>query len=109
MDRDPLAETAARGQRAELCDEFIGPMLREIRTSYMERMAEIASTELNPRKRSEKITALSIGLKVLGNIENGLKSAIQDGNVAQASILKAREIEKMGVHERRILDMIPRI
>ena len=108
MDHDPVAETAARGQRAQLCDEFIGPMLKEIQSSYMERMAEIAVTELSPKARSEKITALSIGLKVLKNIEGGLNAAIEAGKVAQQSILKADQIERMGKEDRRILDMIPR-
>jgi hypothetical protein len=108
VDRDPLAEAAARGQRAQLCDEFIGPILKEVRGGYMDRMAEIAATELNPKARSEKITALSIALKVLGNVENGLNSAIEAGKVAQQSILKADKIERMGVSERRLLDIVPR-
>lgn len=108
MDHDPVAETAARGQRASLCNEFIGPMLKEIEASYMERMAEIAATELNPKSRAEKITALSIGLKVLRNIEGGLNAAIEAGKMAQNSILKADQIERMGREDRRILDMIPR-
>jgi len=74
----------------------------------MDRMAEIAATELNPKARSEKITALSIALKVLGNVENGLNSAIEAGKVAQQSILKADKIERMGVSERRLLDIVPR-
>jgi hypothetical protein len=109
MDRDPAAETAARGQRAELCNEFIGPILKDTREGYLARIAEIAATELNPKKRSEKITALSIALKVLGNLENGLNAAIESGKVAQQSIIKAREIERMGAHERRIFDIIPHL
>lgn len=108
MDSDPVSETAARGQRAQLCDEFIGPMLKDIRESYMERMAEIAATELSPRARSEKITALAVGLKVLRNIEGGLNAVIEAGKVAQNSILKADQIERMGKEDRRIFDMIPR-
>ena len=108
MDRDPTAETAARGQRAELCNEFIGPIIRDIREGYMTRLAEIAATELNPNKRRDKITALSVALKVLGNIENGLNATIESGRVAQASILKADQIERMGVHERRLMDIVPR-
>lgn len=109
MDRDPLAETAARGQRAELCNEFVAPILKEVRDGYLSRIADIAATELNPKVRSEKITALSIAMKVLGNVENGLNNAIEAGRVAQQSILKADNIERMGREDRRLLDMIPRI
>jgi hypothetical protein len=47
------------------------------------RIAEIAATELNPKVRTEKITALSIALKVLGNLTNGCNSAIEAGELAQ--------------------------
>jgi hypothetical protein len=60
-----------RGQRAALCGEFITPILDETRNGYLSRIAEIAATELNPKVRTEKITALSIALKVLGNLTNG--------------------------------------
>ena len=108
MDRDPVQEAAARGQRASLCNEFIGPILKDTRSGYMERIAEIAATELNPKSRSEKITALSIALKVLGNVENGLNAAIEAGKVAEQSLIKADRIERMGREDRRLLDIVPR-
>ena len=108
MEHDPVAEAAARGQRASLCNEFIGPILKDVRQGYTERLIEIAATELNPKARSEKITALSIALKVLGNIENGLNGAIESGRVAENSLLKADKIERMGAHERHLLDIVPR-
>lgn len=108
MDRDPVAEAAARGQRAELCNEFIGPILAEIKSGYLGRIAEVATTELSPKARSEKITALSIAMKVLANVENGLNAAIEAGNVAQQSIIKADRIERMGREERRLMDIVPR-
>jgi len=108
MDRDPVAEAASRGQRAQLCDEFIGPILKDIREGYTSRIVEIAATELNKRAREEKITALAIAMKVLANVENGLSHAIEAGKVAQQSLLKADRIERMGAGERKLLDMIPR-
>lgn len=108
MDRDPLSEATARGQRAELCNEFIGPILAEIRQGYLGRIAEIATTELGPKARSEKITALSVALKVLNNVENGLNAAIEAGRVAEQSLLKADRIERMGREDRRLLDIVPR-
>lgn len=108
MEHDPVHDAAARGQRAALCNEFIGPILKDIRGGYLERIAEIAATELGPKTRAEKITALSIALKVLGNVENGLNAAIEAGRVAERSALKAHEIERMGAHERRLMDIVPR-
>ena len=100
-------ETAARGQRAALCDEFIGPILNDTREGYLSRIAEIAATELNPKVRTEKITALSIALKVLNNLSNGLSSAIEAGRVAEKSLLRAEEVESMGREQRRIFDIVP--
>jgi hypothetical protein len=100
-------ETAARGQRAALCDEFIGPNLREIKAGYLARMADVAATELDPKKRAEKITALSIALKVVGNLENGLNAAIESGRLAEKSIIKAESIEKLGAERRRVFDLVP--
>jgi hypothetical protein len=108
MDRDPVQEAAARGQRAALCNEFISPILAEIKSGYAARIAEIAVAELNPKTRSEKITALAIAMKVLANVENGLNNAIEAGKVAQQSLLKADKIERMGREDRRLLDIVPR-
>jgi hypothetical protein len=99
-------QTAARGQRAALCGEFITPILADTRAAYMERMAEIASTELNPHKRAEKITALSIALKVLRNIDNGLNAAIEAGRVAERNLIRSDEIERMAPGQRRLLDIV---
>lgn len=100
-------EAAARGQRASLCNEFIGPILEETRAGYMERMAEIAASELNPKVRAEKITALSIALKVLKNIDNGLNAAIEAGRLAEKNLIRSDEIERMGMERRRIFDIVP--
>jgi hypothetical protein len=102
------AQTAARGQRAALCGEFITPILDETRNGYLSRIADIAATELNPKARTEKITALSIALKVLNNLTNGLDAAIEAGRVAERSLIKSDEIERLGKEPRRIFDIVPR-
>lgn len=107
MNRDPAAETAARGQRASLCDEFIRPILDETKQGYLDRIAEIASSELNPKARTEKITALSIALKVLKNIDNGLYAAIEAGRVAERNMIRSDEVERMGAERRRLFDIVP--
>lgn len=100
------AETAARGHRATMCNEFLGPILKETRDGYLARIAELAVNELDPKTRAEKITALSVAMKVLGNVENGLTAAIEAGKVADKSILRATEVEKLGPSRRRLLDLV---
>lgn len=107
MDRDPAHETAARGQRAALCNEFIAPILTETRDGYLSRIAEIAVAELNPKSRTEKITALSIALKVLNNLTNGLNAVIEAGQLAEKNIIRSDQIERMGSEKRRLFDIVP--
>lgn len=107
MTHDAISEAAARGQRASLCGEFITPILTDTRNGYLERIADIAATELNPKVRAEKITALSIALKVLTNLDNGLNAAIEAGRVAEKSLIKSDEIERMGSERRRLFDIVP--
>lgn len=104
---DATALAAARGQRASLCGEFITPILEDTKNGYLARIAEIAATELNPKTRAEKITALSIALKVLKNVSNGLDSAIEAGRVAERSLINSDRIERMGAEKRRLFDIVP--
>src|ERR1044072_3403112 len=107
MDRDPAAETAARGQRAALCAEFVTPFLNEMREDYLGKIVSIAAAELDPKKRTDAITKLSIALKVRDHIANGLSAAIEAGKVAERSLLKSDEIERLSVDRRRLLDIVP--
>lgn len=102
-----LRDTVAKGKRAELCNEFIRPLLEQTRQGYLARIAEIAATELNSRKRAEKITALSVALKVVGNITNGLDAFIDAGDIAGRQLAKSEDIEKLGKEQRRIFDLVP--
>lgn len=100
-------EAAARGQRATQAKEFIDPILSDIRGQYMERIAQIASTELDPRKRTDAITALSTGLRIVNAMREGIDTAIQDGVMAEKSILKVENIERMSPSKRRLFDIAP--
>ena len=100
-------EAAARGQRASLAGEFIGPVLADHRNAYLARIAEIATTELDANNRADKLTALSLALKMVSAIETGIATAVQDGEMAQSKILQAESIEKMSVHKRRLLNIAP--
>ena len=100
-------DAAARGQRASLCQEFIGPVLEETRNSYLARIAEVAATELDAKVRADKITALSIALKVTANLTNALDSAIKAGELAERHLIRADEIERMGREQRRLFGLVP--
>jgi hypothetical protein len=100
-------EAAARGQRATQAKEFIDPILADIRGQYMERIAQIASTELDPKKRTDALTSLSVALRILNAMREGIDTIIQDGVMAEKSIIKVENIERMGPHKRRLFDIAP--
>jgi hypothetical protein len=102
------AEARARGERAQtLRDEFLAPILGEIRDSYAQRIVEVATKELDPKRRTEAVTSLSVAIRVLDNIESGLNAFIHDGEVAAKSQLRAERIEKMPHGQRRLLSIAP--
>jgi hypothetical protein len=100
-------EAAARGQRATQAKEFIDPILADIRGQYMERIAQVASTELDPRVRTDKLTALSVALRILNAMREGVDAVIEDGRMAEKNIIKVENIERMGTHKRRLFDIAP--
>lgn len=100
-------ETAARGQRAEQAREFIGPSFESQRDEFARRIVEIATTELDPKVRAEKITSLSFALRILANVQSAVDAAIMDGHMAEKNIIKVENIEKMGTHKRRLFDIAP--
>ena len=108
-DREKLLQDAvAKGQRAEAAwTEFVALPLEDMVGEYTARIVEIANTELNPAKRSEKLTALSNGIRIAENIRSGLQAAIKDGETAQKELLRARKIEDMTAPQRRLLGLVP--
>lgn len=98
----------ARATRAQAAwDEFVGPVIDEIDTAYAARLREVATTELNSLKRADKLTALSVALKVTQALRSGLNEAIKDGEIAQDHKLRADRIEKMAAPQRRLLGIAP--
>jgi len=100
-------EAAARGQRAKQAAEFVGPILASHRSEYLDKIALIATTELDAKKRADAITSLSVAMKILGNIESALTAAIQDGDMAEKSIIRADNVAKMSDHKRRLFEFAP--
>lgn len=98
------SERLARAERAQdAWDEFMAPMFVNLREEYSSRIAEIASTELHPGNRSDKITALSNALKIVGILESGMREVMRDGELARAEELRAQRIEGMSDPQQRLL------
>jgi hypothetical protein len=97
-----------RARRAKLLkEEFLDGLFASQRNAYQSRLAEIAVTELDPKQREQKITSLSVALKILANVEQGMNAIIQDGELAHKQLLKAEKVEKMSAPQRRIFNLIP--
>lgn len=102
------AERIAKAQRAQYAlDEFITPMLAETRDVYAKRIVEVASTELGRDARADKITALSTAIRILDELENGIRSTIVDGDFARHEKLRAEKIEAMTAPQRRLFGLVP--
>lgn len=98
----------ARAHRAQAAlDEFILPILAETRATYSKRLVEIASTELSRDKRTDKITALSTAVRILDELEEGMKAHLLDGELATQEKLRADKIEKMTPSQRRLFGLVP--
>lgn len=101
-------ERIARAERAQRAyDEFLQPIFDEISETYAARLVEIASTELDSRKRADKVTALSFGLRIKGELEQGIKAVIEDGPIAEQDKLRANKLERMTPEQRRIFGLVP--
>lgn len=94
----------ARAERAQMAwDEFMAPMVANLREEYTARIVDIANTELHPGNRSDKITALSNALKIVGALESGMREVMRDGELARAAELRAERIEGMSDAQQRLL------
>lgn len=102
------SERKATSEHAQTAwDEFIGPMISELRAEYGSRIVEVANSELNRDKRSDKITALSNAVRILDTLDAGMQAIIRDGEVARQELLRAEKIEQMTKPQRRLLGIAP--
>lgn len=97
-------ERLARAHRAQSAwDEFVSPMFAEMRNEYARRMVEVSNTELNRERRADAIATLSVALKVMDNLEGGMREAIHDGEIAHQEKLRAAKIEQMSDAQQKLL------
>lgn len=101
---DPI-EKARRAQM--LREEFLDPIMGGIRKEYADRLVEVASKELDPKVRAEKITSLSVAIRILDNFNQGMAAIISDGELAHKQLLKAEKVEGMSRPQRRLFNAIP--
>jgi len=98
----------ARAHRAQgAWDEFVAPVIEAIIDTYRQRIVDLANSELDTRKRADKLTALSNAIRIAENIRSGLTEAIRDGELANVERLKAEKVEKMTAPQRRLLGIAP--
>lgn len=97
-----------RATQASLAyEEFIAPMIGELRGEYAARIVEVANAELNAAKRADKLTALSLAHRILTTLDGGMHEMIRDGDLAERDKLRADKIEKMTPSARRLFNMVP--
>lgn len=101
-------QVAYRGQRAQAAlDEFLAPEFAHIRTEYQKRLIDVATTELDPKKRAEKITTISTALRVVDALEQGIVGMVQDGKNAHKSLADIEKIGTMNPFKQRLARIAP--
>lgn len=101
-------QMAYRGQRAKAAlDEFLVPEFAYIREHYTKRLIDLATTELDPKKRAEKITTISTALRVIDELEQGINIAVASGQTARQSLLKIETIGQMSPLKQRLARFSP--
>jgi phosphopantothenate synthetase len=99
-----VSERIARAHRAQSAlDEFLSPLFDGMRDEYLKRIAEVATTELAPHTRSDKIATLSVALKVVDTLKSGMAEVVRDGELAQRDKLKADNISRLSDAQQRLL------
>lgn len=102
-------ERIARAFRAKQAyEEFFQPILDNLREEYRDRAEVVLLNELNPSAREGMAGTLAVALKVVKNMDKGLRAIITDGQDAEKRLVQAREIENLSEHKRRLLNIGPR-
>ena len=99
-------DRAARGHRAaQALDEFVGPAVAAYRATLLARIGDVAVTELNSGARADKLSSLSLALRVADEIEGGIKDMIRDGEYAVEKMSRVEKIERMTPAKRNLLSI----
>ena len=97
-------QRVARSTRAQKAlDEFVTPEFDHAREVYSRRIAEVAATELHPTIRADKITALSLAIRVLDEVQNGVTTIMRDGEHVREQMIRAEKIEHLTDAQQRLI------
>lgn len=101
-------ERVERGTRAKRAiEEFVAPEFDYARNLYLRRMADVAATELNPAIRADKITVLSMALRVLDEVHGAINAVILEGEKARADMIRVERIEQLTDSQQRLARIAP--
>jgi hypothetical protein len=79
-------ERLRRAERAKLAyEEFVKPEMDFAREHYTRRLVEIATQEMDSRRRADKIANLSVALRIHEEIDKGFQLLAEDGSAAAAA------------------------
>jgi hypothetical protein len=102
------AQRVARGHRARQClDEFVTPEFSYARQVYLARMADVAATELHPQLRADKLTTLSLAVRVLDEVERSISGVMHEGEHVRAEMIRAEKLESLTDAQQRLLRIAP--
>lgn len=98
-----LEERRARGFRAKAAlDEFVAPAIEGLRSVYMEALTKLAVDE---PWSADKMTKLAVAQRVINTVEQQIKAAIMDGEIAAKDKSRADEIAKLPAAKKRWLNV----
>ena len=80
MEQDELLEQAERGRKANIAAEFLNEYFLQERALLLNKL------ETDGDFSYDAVLALKISLRVLRNVENWLKSIIDNGEIAEKEI-----------------------
>jgi hypothetical protein len=98
MTNEELARRAIHAESA--WEEFIGPVIEQMRAEYMAALTRIAANE---PWESGKITKLAIAQRVIDAVEEHLRAAIAHGEIAARDQDRIARIQSLPDRKRRWL------
>lgn len=94
-----LDDRRARGFRAKaLMDEFLAPVLEEIRAEYLNGLMKLAANE---PWETAKITKLAIAQRVIDMVGQQINAAVSDGEIAAKQKSRAEQISRIPDSKRK--------
>jgi hypothetical protein len=96
-----LEDRRARGFRAKAAlDEFFVPACEGLRGEYLSALTKLAANE---PWETAKITKLAVAQRVIDAVEQQLRAAILDGELAAKDLSRAQKIERIPEAKRKAL------